>query len=799
MNKRNPGRVFGAGLSAVAALMVFGPLFWGAGCTRPGTGYREIASGFPVELPWEVRGTQGEMLLPDVFYAEASENEQVMPLTFESPNGRRYQIDRLIYPTIGNPNLYSKANPKNVLELVLRLEEKFSAGELSFFLVSRENRTQQTAAPAPIHATSGHDVVRLTPSRIQIDAHDENMPEEFKKRFTHRIIFEKDALQAVAPGLYDIRFEATGKTGPMLYEYQYNAVRIFDEKTSSERYTIINITDTQVSLHSSFTDKTLVPLESFVSYVNTSAEPNIREAAFITFTGDLHNGGSPGTVKPNDVAQTYNREATMILNTLKELNYPIFLIPGNHDGYVSMGHAPKGIFGGLERALYSTLDQVVAGTQGHEWPDFTLQKFRAFIAATKQIPGGRHLDIFTGRHTRKVSSHTWSDWTEVPEAQRNMVLYDGFYQWRRTYGPLYHSWSFGRNHFSALNTFELRQHRRAGWGMYAINYGGGMSKTQVAWLLRDLHEAQARDQDITLLSHHDPRGGHRGKGFPYYFNLLDYRGLENSAVSFLTQDHLAPLLCQKAPRWLTGEKFSANCIHDGLQEWMRADSDFDCEESQKLANGFCDTTLFSTASAESGNRKDYWYSGHALIHAIASTPNLRTWLSGHTHESTTEILQTGAELIPMATVLDAASIKEFEELETADPGRDELSTAATAKAENTKFVSELAEPKNSFENSLTQPNRELVIIRSTTSSAIANQSYFKRNNMGFSVFTVQPRTDGHGQSQINEVDMFVYDPPVKSKRSAVLFDRVGHYRLARDRTWHVGGAENPLSELFREK
>src|SRR5262245_10928983 len=33
------------------------------------------------ELPWEVRSRSGETLLPNVFYAEASENEQIMPLT----------------------------------------------------------------------------------------------------------------------------------------------------------------------------------------------------------------------------------------------------------------------------------------------------------------------------------------------------------------------------------------------------------------------------------------------------------------------------------------------------------------------------------------------------------------------------------------------------------------------------------------------------------------------------------------------------------------------------------------------
>ena len=66
------------------------------------------------------------------------------------------------------------------------------------------------------------------------------------------------------------------------------------------------------------------------------------------------------------------------------------------------------------------------------------------------------------------------------------LLYDGFYQWQRTYGPLTASWKFGKNRYVALNSFELRQHRRSGWGMYTVNYGGGMTDVQMGWLDREL-------------------------------------------------------------------------------------------------------------------------------------------------------------------------------------------------------------------------------------------------------------------------------------------------------------------------
>ena len=70
------------------------------------------------DLPWEVRSRQGETYLPNVFYADASENEQIMPLTVHG----RHAIERLVYPTLGNPNLYVKADPNDEMMTVLRLE-----------------------------------------------------------------------------------------------------------------------------------------------------------------------------------------------------------------------------------------------------------------------------------------------------------------------------------------------------------------------------------------------------------------------------------------------------------------------------------------------------------------------------------------------------------------------------------------------------------------------------------------------------------------------------------------------------
>ena len=71
------------------------------------------------EKPWEVISNHGETYLPNVFYADASQNEQIMPWALDG----HVQIDRLIYPTLGNPNLYTKSDATDEFVSVLRVED----------------------------------------------------------------------------------------------------------------------------------------------------------------------------------------------------------------------------------------------------------------------------------------------------------------------------------------------------------------------------------------------------------------------------------------------------------------------------------------------------------------------------------------------------------------------------------------------------------------------------------------------------------------------------------------------------
>lgn len=418
------------------------------------------------ERPWEVVSNKGETYLPNVFYADPCENEQIMPYALDG----HVQIDRLVYPTLGNPNLYTKGDASDELTLVLRIEDaaydflgaktspiegsplsRLAVGNdpstgFAFFLVPRAARTPNTESTVAISSGNGTGVYRIYPNDVLVSPMPADMPERLKARKTLRFVFKQGAMSKVPPGLYDVRFEVRrdNEVYRGVYEYQYNAVRVFD--TEPDEYPVINVTDTQVSTSSSdgYVSRTKAKLDEFVQYVNTTGDANVRNAAFITFNGDLHNGGSPGTFRQRSVANGYAEEAKSIVSSLKYLPVPIFLTIGNHDGYVSTGQVPSAVKT-ADAALSDDLQKVITDASPLAWPGFSYPDFQHFLdeSAAADALGGYARDVFTGGFSRSGAGSTFAEgWRDVPRATRNYILYDGFYQWQKTYGPLHYSYRF---------------------------------------------------------------------------------------------------------------------------------------------------------------------------------------------------------------------------------------------------------------------------------------------------------------------------------------------------------------------
>ncbi len=764
------------------------------------------------ERPWEVISKKGETYLANVFYAEPSQNEQVMPWTIDG----RTMIDRLVYPTLGNPNLYVKADADDELVMVLRIEPdafdhlkpvraregdesgdsplklvtltEDDANDFHFVLVSRSARASTTESTTTQPARPG--VFKIKPSKILESPEPADMPAAFKRRKTLRFVFDAAAMANVPPGLYDARFEVR-KNGALfanVYEYQYNAVRVFED--AREEYSAVNVTDTQVATGAEYKSFTADKLDDFVDGMNAETDPSVKNAAFITFNGDLHNGGSPGTIRQRIVAKTYMDEAKRIVGALKRLNLPIFLTAGNHDGYAAIGHVPS-LVKSFDAKLGDSLQKVVEEQNDIPWPDFSWSAYSAFLDETQATPGGVPRNIFEGSFERRIGDTFSASFQEVPRGERNMVLYDGFYQWQKTYGPLYTSWTFGKNRYVSMNSYELRQHRRTGWGMYTVNYGGAVSKTQLEWLDRELTRGKNAGEDVIVLMHHDPRGGHQGLDHGYYSPMVDYRGVAQSTLNYILAEALVPAVC-KQPDWSLSVDDRESCLHDGLQEWMGPDE------------------------LDKDGGAAFFHSGVELLKRFVKSSHARTMVLGHVHFNSLEVLQSGDAVLPDRLSLDPAMEQKSASIEAANPVRrlaweDALTPSAPGAW---RFVAtpgsgeriETSIQPHSFDAWRTEldvmlrgvpktmktlsdrsgARRELAILRFTSGADLSSQKYDGRSMFGYSVLHVTKQTD---VPRINRLSYFIHS-------GAQAFQKVETIDVDRTRTVATRGPDNPVDQLF---
>jgi hypothetical protein len=370
-----------------------------------------------------------------------------------------------------------------------------------------------------------------------------------------------------------------------------------------------------------------------------------------------------------------------------------------------------------------------------------------------------------------------------------MVLYDGFHQWQKTYGPLYASWSFGKNRYVSMNTYELRQHRRTGWGMYTVNYGGAVATAQMEWLDRELGRSRLTNEDVTLLMHHDPRGGHKGKDLGYYFPMLRYQSVQQSTINYLFNEVFTPLVCKQDDVTLSVNQ-RESCLHDGLQEWMGPDEDF-----EKTGNGF-------------------YLSGVELLTRVAKNPQVRTLLIGHAHLNSLEIMQQGDTLVPNRVQLDDKSAQRLESLETANPVRNfawqgELKGHGGAKAPfndavadvpvaraslndyRVKLDSQLLAATQNMTRTLEAPAaggpRDLAIIRMTSAADLTSQKYGAEKMFGWSVLHVTKQASG--TPRINRVTFMIHKGPDA-------FAKISTVDVDRTKSLTARGAGNPVDQLF---
>jgi hypothetical protein len=838
--------------------------------------------------PWEI-GNGIESFVPYIFYSSPAENQQVMAMDIayteindqaaDKKSKRRYAIQHVIYPTLGNPNLFdrSQSAPEDELIVSLRFNKEVFQGLVndgilikeantdsyseSFTINSKQIKTLKTKVFFQLFSRVTSKATTIVPSKMVRHLHPTEIDENKYSNFEFKALnyepnhsnsdsgglvevvtleakFSKKDIAGVAAGLYDLKVNSLLSFN----ETQFNAIRIFDEIPNGGKYTIVNITDTQVTVEykgerkmfkadgsaepiaavgfnklseTVFEEKTRGHLKKFVEFINkkvdecaansNDCDPKFKNAAFISFNGDLHDGGSPLTVDAAGVADTYNREASVVLNELQKLKLPIVLTTGNHDGYVTMlsqftqlnswrkhldslkkqfSRSGEGYWFGMEISARSK--QIDSNEMPITLDDLTEQPDT--FPSINNPPGGLALDIFNGNFAKDPGNY--DNWFPVPVRASNVALFDGFNQWRKTYGPLYSSFRFGKNYFLNINSYDLRQFRRSGWGMYTVNYGGNISAFQMDWINRQISKASSNNLDVIVLSHHDPRGGHRGQDFPYAFEQVDFNGANDSLLNYVKGEVLNPQVC-KVPNSVKSNESYMNCTHDGLQEWMQPDPLFDCPAFEKDSTSRkCLNPKFKSTN---------FFSAFAMLKTIAQNPSVRTMLLGHTHYNSVEIKQASDFMIPARITVDQEQINRILHVESKSIMRNkgfqnrilygvtyikdkivsmvDLFKIGNSGESNNKdgvasvsrqslwgFLQGGEEKQNQLQemdlsklgyfqaSDMQIKNKELVVLRMTSGADLADQKIADESMIGFAVFEMNQQ----GNSQFNQISKVNY-------------------------------------------
>jgi hypothetical protein len=198
---------------------------------------------------------------------------------------------------------------------------------------------------------------------------------------------------------------------------------------------------------------------------------------------------------------------------------------------------------------------------------------------------------------------------------------------------------------------------------------------------------------------------------------------------------------------------------------------------------------------------------------IATNPQVRTVLLGHTHYNQLEVLQNGDELLPGKLPIDGASAKMLATLEVQNPIRAyaflqdhtgvqsaeydvNLLPMHAVTTKNERFASMMDRVLPKTHRVLDAPgpglDRELVVLRLVSASDLTSQTTTAGvNALGFAVLHLTKKTDAraYANAQINKTTFFV-------NRGSNVFTNVKTIDLDRNARLKPHDAENPIQKLY---
>ncbi|WP_437483020.1 metallophosphoesterase [Sorangium sp. So ce1014] len=315
-------------------------------------------------------------------------------------------------------------------------------------------------------------------------------------------------LSSVRPALYDLAVRSTAS------ETQPNAVTASETQPNAVRVYAEITGDEKVVFcgDSQYHVDNAACLERFITAINAR-----DDIAWVALIGDGCDNGVKSKLnmlklvvraRPGPVHSYYIAEfGDLAKRLLPRLNKPLVLVPGNHDGMA------------------------------------------AYASYAEGTPSEAYLE---------------------PDPA-NEVAYDGIHHFRRTIGPLYFAFDWGKTRYICMNSFELTRAERLGYHAVVANWGGFVRAEQRGWLEDELEDASAAHRHAVVFMHHDPRGGSEGAALGYYSDVRPYRydNLVDIAIAY------ARYVGSNASTW--------------QQEWMKRPNDpGHLEETRKLLSVLLD-------------------------------------------------------------------------------------------------------------------------------------------------------------------------------------------------------------------
>jgi hypothetical protein len=303
-----------------------------------------------------------------------------------------------------------------------------------------------------------------------------------------------------------------------------------------------------------------------------------RGAKFIVIAGDLGDGdalssnpsaalgdalglSAPKSPYAEHTATPRTGEFPELRSFLRRSRFPVFVVPGNHDGFVS--------YGGVLNQLTLLAGRVL------NWLPLVGFLGDPFVAISDDLP------------------------TLIKLWRVAQPFYDGLFDWVYELGPRNVAFHYRGSTFLAVNSFDLTQYERDQVGALGNNWGGGLQDCTLTWIdaaLRHFSSLDRRARGLEdargtsfLFMHHDPRGGlaskngYLEKDFGHYndltapLNELTF-GWFGTASSIYTQIWL-PILTPIA----TGAIRAASYGENFQERWMRKTAwDEECYNAKGL-------------------------------------------------------------------------------------------------------------------------------------------------------------------------------------------------------------------------